>query len=106
MTIAKAILIGVVIAAGVLLGTAAPVILGLAIAIIWGIVVLVAAQLVLGGALALVVPAALFPARSGDVNAGSDEVPASGVDEQPTACADAILHADHASGRRHRRGPR
>jgi hypothetical protein len=89
--------IGVVIAAVVLLGVMAPTILKLMIAIIWGIVIFIAAQLVLGGALALVLPAALFPARPEDAHASSDEAPAPDIGERPTACADAILHADHAS---------
>jgi hypothetical protein len=97
MTVARALLIGVVIAAVVLLGVMAPTILKVMIAIVWGIVIFVAAQVVLRGAIALVLPAALFPVQLEDEHESSDEAPAPGIGERPTACGDAARHADHAS---------
>lgn len=96
MTIARALLTGVVIVALVFLGVVAPTILKVMIAILWGIVILIAAQLVLGGALALVLPAALFPVRPEDAHASSDEAPLPSIGERPTAPADATQLTDHA----------
>lgn len=102
MTVARAPLIGVGIAAVVLLGVMVPAILKVMIAILWGIVSLIPTLFVPGRAIAFVLPSGPFPKRPEDEHASADKAKVGGKRERPEpARAGAIPRNLSEATRRH-----
>jgi hypothetical protein len=83
MTVARALPIGVGIAAVVLLGAMVSAILKVMIAILWDILSLIPTQFVPGRAIAFVLPSGPLSSRPGDEHASSDEAEVARRCERP-----------------------
>lgn len=93
MTLARALLIGVGIAAVVLLEVMVPAILKVMTAILWVFVIFISAQLT--RAIAFVLPSGPFPARPADENTSSDEAEVPVIGERSTMRGDTTRRAGH-----------